>query len=329
MRRKIRIIAYAMLYYIGIIKLFYWFNRKKQRILVFHHIIPDSQFNGSFEQKIVCTPKSKFVWLTELVKRRFYITNEIGIQGSVVFTFDDGYRAALVAADVLRTENAKAIIFIPIEAVNGEGLWIDRIMGWFAYVPEGQYQINGLMFYLSTQVKRQASFSYLIDTLYQAEKYNPTQIIEQLENIYPFDCLPIDPQYRLLRFKGLTDVEIKSLKEDGFKFGGHSVRHDILSCLTEEELRKDFEQCTKYIGTLFNTDVYAYPFGHKRDVNQSVIRCAEDSFFKYAVMNEYLDNPSSSKMSRINISHYDNKFEVEAALSGFIPFVKKITGWIK
>ena len=95
MRRMIRIIVYAMLYYIGIIKLFYWLNRKKQRILVFHHIIPDNHFNGSFEQKIVCTLQSHFGWLLSIVNQRYKVITNIGEPGTAIITFDDGYHAAM------------------------------------------------------------------------------------------------------------------------------------------------------------------------------------------------------------------------------------------
>lgn len=103
-----RTLIYALFYYLGIISLFYKINRKKQRILVFHHIIPDEYVNTSFEQKIVCTSRSRFEWMMAIVNKRFKVTTELGEPESVVITFDDGYRAALIADEVLAKRANKA-----------------------------------------------------------------------------------------------------------------------------------------------------------------------------------------------------------------------------
>lgn len=108
LNRKLRPFIYGLCYYLGILSFFYRINRKKQRILVFHHIIPDEYMNNSFEQAIVCTSRSRFDWMMSIVNKRFEVTTELGRSGSVIITFDDGYRAALIADEVLakRTNNA-------------------------------------------------------------------------------------------------------------------------------------------------------------------------------------------------------------------------------
>ena len=40
-------------------------------------------------------------------------------------------------------------------------------------------------------------------------------------------------------------------------------------------------------GTLVNTNLYAYPFGHRRDVTPGVMKECSQSVFTLAVMNEY------------------------------------------
>ena len=145
-----------------------------------------------------------------------------------------------------------------------------------------------------------------------------------LEDIYPFRDLPIDKAYFALRFKGLTSEEILELKRKGHKIGGHSVRHDILSMLDEWELREDFKECSEYMERLFNTNLYAYPFGHRRDVTPGVMKECSQSVFTLAVMNEYNSEASDFALSRMNISHYNSRLEIEASLSGFTQWLKNV-----
>ncbi|WP_196008656.1 polysaccharide deacetylase family protein [Parabacteroides distasonis] len=321
MRRTLLVSLYFVAYYLGILTLFYRINRKKQRILVFHHIIPDEYMNNSFEQAIVCTSRSRFDWMMSIVNRRFEVTTELGRPASVIITFDDGYRAALIADEVLMKRSNKAYFFMPISNVGSSvPLWIDRIMAWFAYVPEGEYTIVNRKVRIGDSLSRQRAFSSLINTLY--EKYDRDSTVEMLGVAYPYEALPIDPAYFDLRFKGLTEEELLVLKQKGHKIGGHSVRHDILSMLDERELRSDFKACSERVGYLYNTDLYAYPYGHKRDVTPRVIKECAQSAFAFAVMNEYNAEASEYSLSRMNISHYHSRFEIEASLSGFTQWLK-------
>ena len=322
MKMQIRKFVYACCYYLGIIHLFYFINRKKQRILVFHHIIPDKYLNGSFEQDIVCTSYSKFAWIMSIVNKSFKVTTNLGEPNSAVITFDDGYRAALVANEVLEKWNNKAYFFIPLTNVGAGPLWIDQIMAWFAYVPEGIYQIGNIQVNLSDKTSRQIAFSSAINILYR--EYDKENLMETLDKQYPYRDLPIEKDYFELRFRGLREDEIDSLKKKGHNFGGHSINHDILSLLDDKSLHKDFDECSQQVGMLFNTSLYAYPYGHKRDVTPNVIQACRMSSFTHAVLNEYNSKASDYSLSRQNISQYNSRYEIEASLSGLTQAIKKI-----
>lgn len=326
-------VLYSFAYYTGTIALFYRINRKKQRILVFHHIIPDRYVNDSFEQRIVCTPQSKFDWLLSIVCHRLKNSATIGEPGTAIISFDDGYRVALTARETLEKYACKAYFFVPLSIIGNGPLWVDRIMGWFAYVPAGEYRIGEHTYALDDQSGRQTAFSELMDSLYRpiAGSYDPHNIIAQLEAICPFDELPIPEAYRQLRFKGLMHNELQYLTTSGggHLIGGHSIAHDILSLLDWKRLDNDFEACSAEIGNIFNCPVYAYPFGHRRDVSSAAIEACKNSAFEHAVMNEYSPNADSFTLSRINISQYTTRFEIEAALSGFTQWLKDTIRWIK
>lgn len=326
LQKSVLRLLYSLAYYTGVIALFYRINRNKQRILVFHHIIPDDYINDSFEQKIVCTAQSKFDRLLSIVCKRLKNSTTIGEPETAVITFDDGYRAALTALETLEKHACKACFFVPLSVIEGGPLWVDRIMGWFAYAPSGTYRIGKRSYRLDDQSGRQAAFSKLMDSLYQSapDSYAPHNLIAQLDAIHPFEELPIPETYRELRFKGLTSNELQFLKTTGggHLIGGHSVHHDILSCLNPKELDEDFNACSEKIGPLFNCRVYAYPFGHKHDVSPAVIEACRNSAFEYAVLNEYSPAADAFALSRLNISQYATRSEVEAALSGFTQWLK-------
>ena len=322
MKRKILIFIYFISYYLGIIHLFYWLNRKKQRVLVFHHIINDSHLNDSFEQKLVCTSKSLFEKQIQIVNHRLNVTTTLNEPNSAIITFDDGYRCALIAEEVLSKYENKAYIFMPINNIGSfMPLWIDHIMAWFAYVPNGVYTILGNKYEISTNVNRRIAFSKIIDNLYIV--YNKNNLLEELNENYPFDSLCIDEDYFSYRFQGLTINEINDLKLKGYKIGAHSINHDILSMLSEKELSEDYDRCIKLYNNIYNTLFYAYPYGHPRDVNDKVIENCRKSGFNHAFMNESNLNSSSHYLSRINISYYHNRYEIEANLSGMVTFVKQ------
>ena len=48
------------------------------------------------------------------------------------------------------------------------------------------------------------------------------------------------------------------------------------------------------------------------------------SVFTLAVMNEYNSEASDFSLSRMNISHYNSRFEIEASLSGFTQWLKNV-----
>lgn len=60
-----------------------------------------------------------------------------------------------------------------------------------------------------------------------------------------------------------------------------------------------------------------------------VMKECSQSVFTLAVMNEYNSEASGFSLSRMNISHYNSRFEIEASLSGFTQWLKNVLRWIK
>ena len=83
-------ILYFLSYYLGIIRLFYFLNKNRQRIITFHNVIPDILFDNSIHLGVSCTDKI-FEFQIKEIEKRLKITTELGVSNSCIITFDDGY----------------------------------------------------------------------------------------------------------------------------------------------------------------------------------------------------------------------------------------------
>lgn len=287
-------------------------------------------WENTFEQQMVCTPLSKFHWLLSLINKRFTVSNieNIGVNQASL-TFDDGYRCAIYAAQEMDVFNNIGYFFLPISNIDGGPLWIDKIMLWFNHVPNGIYSINGRLYTLTTILSRQRGYSTYMEHILGIDKYDTKYFTTILDKVFSYESLNIKEEYFQVRYKGLSNVECDRLKALGHYIGGHSVNHDVLSKLSQDQLSLDFRICSDHIGNIYNTDIYAYPFGHKKEVSQMVISSCIKSKFRKALMNDNIITNNDYKIPRMNISKYQNRYELEAAMSGLITLIKQWIAIIK
>lgn len=321
----VKLVCFAA-YYTGLIHLCYYLNRKKSLILVYHNVIPDEYWDDKIHLS-VSIKQSLFERHLSIINKRLKVSTQLHEAGSVMITFDDGYSNAVIASKCLDKHNNKAVFFVPINNVGAvTPLWNDKIWMWFSYVPEGVYLISGINYSLRSNNERSHAFSEIINLLF--DDYNKKRfILDELDRFYSFDQLTdkIDKKYFNLRFKGLSELEVQDLKDRGFKIGGHSMDHDILSVLSSDELSDDFQIVSNYIGSLYNIDLYAYPYGHPKQVSRKVIQECRRSGFTHAVMNEeYIENMTEYTLPRMSINSLTDRYEIEAKLSGFISMCHKL-----
>ena len=99
-------------YCIGIFRLFYFLTRNRQRIITFHHVIPDRYFDDSLCLGVSCT-ESVFDCQLKLIAEKFHFTTKVQNKKSCMITFDDGYNNNYsIALPILEKYKVKAIFFI-------------------------------------------------------------------------------------------------------------------------------------------------------------------------------------------------------------------------
>lgn len=327
--RSAKALGYTALYFSGAVHLAYWLNRRAQVVVTYHHVLPDRMLDESLHAMEVHAA-SVFEKQLAIIARRFPVTTEPGRPGTCLITFDDGYRNNLeIAAPLLARFGAAAYFFVPLEiARHGETLWVDRFRLWLGAAPAGTYTIAGQTVELSGDASRHAAAGQLwrvIETDYRDRH----AVLTDMDAAVPFAALPLEPELRSLRYGGMTPEELGTLARAGHKIGAHSQRHDILSRLSGDELDEDFAACAAAIGPLYNTRVYAYPFGGIEHLDERVITgCARAGFSSAFIYLPTLDGsglrPGPYTITRLTLPNSANRFVIEAKLSGAEAMLKAL-----
>lgn len=311
-------------YYVGIINLFYLFTSKRQRVVTFHNVIPDNYFYNSIEQGVSCTETVFKVQLKEIAKK-FEFTTEINKKNSCMITFDDGYlNNYTIAIPILEINNIKAVFFITYDlAVKTEVIWIDLIMKWYSYVPEGRYSIIGKELNILKENRKEV-FNQILVEIYNDYSLR-YKVLVDLEQAFSFTRLIINDNYNRLRFCPISLINIEKMKINNHLVASHTISHDILSNLSDKSLNDDIKESESYLFDFYNTNYFAYPFGGVKEVSKKVLKKYSESKFNYCFVNywNFFGSSKDESVQRITLPNTENKYVIHAYLSGFYFFFKR------
>lgn len=326
-KKRLLGLVYALAYHTGLIHLFYLGGRKRQVILTYHNVISDDLFDETAIHLGVSCTASTFKKHLDIILARFKVSTELGLSGTCMITFDDGYRNNLdIAARLLNERNVSGLFFVPACYFEGHSiLWIDKLLMWFSYAPAGNYLIAGQMIAIDLDPgSRQRLWGRIYDHV--LDDYSEIDsLLDQLDRAFPFaDIIKSVPENMFQqRFVGLSADEVNALKVRGNKVGCHSFRHDILSKLDGAKLDSDFARCARH-SAIYNSSIYSYPFGGVQEVSPSVIRACENYGYSGAVLNYDCSAGDRFSVGRISLDNLVNRYFIEARLSGFEKFIKGV-----
>lgn len=320
MKQKIISIAYFMLRWMGVFSLFYFFNRHKQRVITYHNVIPDELFDNTVHLG-VSHAQSVFENQIYLIKKRFSNKN-------ILITFDDGYLNQFsIASKILEKAGLSGLFFISFQLIEQQKtLTIDLVTQWVSYVPIGKYQIFDTELMVTADARFQAASILYAKLLSDYRLWY--QIESELNNAYPFEKLIIDHQLKALRFQAMAKEDLLELVSNGHSVASHGWSHLPLAILLSEDQRKDFALCKKYAEKYCNSNLYSYPYGGRAEAAPITLQLCQEFGFNAAYMNiDSIAWPTQSihfQLPRVSLPNCDNPYILDAKLSGFEFFCKKM-----
>lgn len=286
-----RLIA-KICYWLQLHRLFYFLNRRRKRILTFHHVLPDELFLAGVANGVSCDV-STFRKILSEVKKFFSFSVDITDVRRATITFDDGYwDQYAVAAPILREQGIPAILFASGQLMRADGeetaLTVDLLLHWISYVPLTapltlRLRVDEKCFQEELRNDNRADVweraiwpAFLCDAARKG-----AGVLSQLERIYPLQCIleALPPAYIQLRLKGISPAQLHELLKAGWQIGWHTLSHYPLAKLSCEDAKaeltpiKNFPFCS----------TFSYPYGSGECVSRRDLELAERCGFKHAV----------------------------------------------
>lgn len=255
-------------------------------ILLYHRVLPEPDRLRPDEPSI-----AEFRWQMAVVSRLFVPLSLSGAirrlesgtlpPNAVVVTFDDGYKDnASLAWPVMRSFGIPMTVFIACGFLNGGRMFNDSVIEVTRSLPAGPIDLGNLGLgrrEVHTDQDRRA----LIDALLRQSKYaDParravliSRLEERAEQPLPDDLM-------------MSDEDVVELQRAGVEIGAHTLNHPILSCLDEDQSRREIEGSKRYLERLTESTVttFAYPNGIRdRDYADVHVRQAREAGFEAAV----------------------------------------------
>ncbi len=316
--KRLSIIFYFISYYTGVVYLFYFFNRRNQRIFNYHHILPEKFIENNLVYNYSHSISS-FKSQLELIKKRLEPSFQFHKEKSAIITFDDGaLNNYTYAFPILQEYDFKSYFFVIEERLSTtEMLWVDKWFLWFSKIPYGSYNILGVEFVLLNENDRTIAHNQLWSLL--RSYYHINDILEVMNQVYSFDNFKNYIENNIQRFAPLGVPEIALMKQHGHFIGSHGWKHDVFSLQDKDEIEKELYKIKA--SSIYNTKLFAVPFGTDNEINDDVIeiilRCGFDS-----VLLNQMDVNRGGCYGRINLPNTSNKYVIEAYLSGLHYFIK-------
>lgn len=285
----------------------------------YHHVLPDHDFEYNLLNGYAHRASS-FEAQLSILSKQFGFTHDLEGVGCVI-TFDDGILNNLkIAAPLLKKHDVQAYFFCVEDHIEtGNTLWIDRYYLWFSFVPEGQYAMVNETFKLSDHTSRLHA-SQLVWNWFCAEKPSSKELLQVLDDAYPFDKLEEKAIKHELRLKPMNREELEALKDAGHFIGFHSRSHQVLAHLDPEQLDREIEATS----SIYNTSAMAIPFGTEAEISPLVMERLSEKRFSYILLNE--QHSRYAGIPRLNLPDSNDRFEIHAHLSGLHTFLSKILG---
>lgn len=192
--------------------------------------------------------------------------------GTVVLTFDDGYRDNLtVVAPLLRRYKLPASFFIPTSYMDeGNNMWVDKVYNAFRLRTRHSLQLALLgeeAITLGSQAQARATFHRLNDLLIYIPHPEREQVVEEIiAQLQPSQLTP-----RLV----MNWEELRRLRRDfpEITIGAHTSGHDPLDHTERQTIVSEVDQslCDLKREADISAKLFSFPYSRSSDVSRAYL----------------------------------------------------------
>lgn len=272
---------FYLLVILGIVAYFRRRNRNKITILMYHGVV-------KLPLKPFCWTQisgRKLEYQLKYLKKHYSILSISDVMDRIrkglplpantaVVTFDDGYRNNFtIAYPLLKRLQIPATIFLVTGCIS------DRLLCWpdvlYLGIKNTRQQIidlrqHGLKRYpLRTLEEKETAEQEIVEHLKSILYSKKDAILDEILKLLMVQADTNDPNLDLLTWE-----EIKAIHDERLiEFGAHTITHNILSQMDDNEIKKEIaESCDtieKHLGS--KCLWFAYPNGRKEDFNHKIM----------------------------------------------------------
>ena len=287
-----------------------YLKRKKHVIFLFHGVIDKNPFKIRNYTKKHLLKKDFIKVLHDLSKKgncisldqvRYNIENKINFKDySYSITFDDGfYNNYKIAAPILKKKKLYATFYLTTSFIEkNETSWIDKIEHMIEKVKTKKIiNVFNKKFIINNNKKMKINFLNFIR--YFAKKNN-TDFNKLVLNIKK----QLGINYKLNNLNNILDkkmnwTQVRKLNQcKYFTIGGHTVKHPVLSFLSDREAKKEICNSINAIKkkTKIKIQHFSYPEGLKHTYGKREIKLLKNNGIKICPSAEFGFNNKDSNL---------------------------------
>jgi len=146
------------------------------------------------------------------------------------------------------------------------------------------------------------------------------------KNLFPWLHEPIFPQGENLP---LSAEQILDMAKEGMDFGSHTLSHQRLSQLSQNQAYKEINESKTYLEELLGREInyFSYPYGSWNDFDHTHQEIVRKAGYKLAVTSIYGSNSINSNLfslRRIPIYGSDNLNTFRMKINGYYDWIEKV-----
>lgn len=322
-------------YWLGLDALFYCLNRRRKRIVTFHHVLPDELYFAGIVNGVSCS-ETDFRMVLRRLARCYTFSLDLNDSKTVTLTFDDGYRSQyeVVFRCLREMGDVPAYLFVsgalvPEAEFRKGPLIIDLLTLWISCVPVGLYNLDfmGKTYQLDiSDASRLRVWCDILWPLYceDGEHYGGSLLDALSRQCYPIEGITktLPKAYHELRLTGMTFEELEELKNRGWAIGSHGYHHFPMGYLSERQVRAEVRSGFEAVARWQTTSVYSYPFGGVDTIGDVAPGVVAEAGASCAVSNVHEPCVSDDRFRNARMALSADRYAFHFELSGFKYFLK-------